>query len=388
MSKKRRFGRVRKLPSGRYQARYPGPDGKDRPAPHTFARKTDADRWLSLKEAEIVKGEWIAPDAAKVTVGDWGARWIDSVASGLKPKTVALYRGLMRSLVLPRFGTMMVADVRPITVAEWMTSMKKRGLSASRIRHAYLLLSQIMRSAVENDMIAVSPCRGVKLPRLPQTDPRILTVKEADRLVSVARRPHDLIIQLLAYGGLRIGEAFALRRFNIDLVKGWMTVTQSLTEISGRHAFDTPKSHQKRTVGLPAFVVARLREHLDGMTDNAPDALLFLSSRKKPFHYNSWRRAYFDPAVRSAELTGVTPHDLRASHASWVADRHGVLAAARRLGHSNASVTTRHYARALDGRDADVAASFDDQRAQPNDGEGKRAHNGHGTDESGSDDEP
>jgi hypothetical protein len=68
---KRRFGRVRKLPSGQYQARYPGPDGTDRPAPQTFASKTDADVWLTMKEAEIRSGDWIDPDAGKVLFGSY-----------------------------------------------------------------------------------------------------------------------------------------------------------------------------------------------------------------------------------------------------------------------------------------------------------------------------
>ncbi len=56
---------------------------------------------------------------------------------------------------------------------------------------------------------------------------------------------------------------------------------------------------------------------------------------------------------------GVTPHDLRASHGTWVADRYGVMTAAHRLGHSNASVTTRHYARPVAGRDGQVAEAAD-----------------------------
>ncbi len=63
--------------------------------------------------------------------------------------------------------------------------------------------------------------------------------------------------------------------------------------------------------------------------------------------------------VTAAGPDDVTPHDLRATHASWVADSHGVLVAVRRLGHANASVTTRHYARPLDERDAQVAAHLD-----------------------------
>jgi hypothetical protein len=39
---KRDWDRIRQLPSGRWQARYPGPDGTLWPAPHTFERKTDA----------------------------------------------------------------------------------------------------------------------------------------------------------------------------------------------------------------------------------------------------------------------------------------------------------------------------------------------------------
>jgi hypothetical protein len=55
--KGRYFGNVRKLPSGRFQARYRGPDGRMRTAAHTFARKADASRWLTFKEAEVRSGD-------------------------------------------------------------------------------------------------------------------------------------------------------------------------------------------------------------------------------------------------------------------------------------------------------------------------------------------
>ena len=82
---KRRFGRVRALPSGRYQARYPGPDGIDRPAPQTFATKKDADVWLTLKEAEIRRGDWMDPDAGKMAFGVYAARWISDQVLNLNP---------------------------------------------------------------------------------------------------------------------------------------------------------------------------------------------------------------------------------------------------------------------------------------------------------------
>ena len=72
--RRRRFGSVRKLPSGRFQARYRGPDGLMRTADKTFATQTDADRWLVKQEAEILDGNWQNPDVT-VTFGDFAASW-------------------------------------------------------------------------------------------------------------------------------------------------------------------------------------------------------------------------------------------------------------------------------------------------------------------------
>jgi hypothetical protein len=58
-------------------------------------------------------------------------------------------------------------------------------------------------------------------------------------------------------------------------------------------------------------------------------ALLFTGRKGRPLRYSSWRRNRFDPARHAAGLAGVTRHDLRASRATWVADAHGVLVAAR-----------------------------------------------------------
>ncbi|PAZ09907.1 site-specific integrase [Streptomyces sp. SA15] len=355
---RRNFGRIRKLPSGRFQARYPGPDGVLRPADRTFATSTDADRWLAKKRMEIEEGRWLDPLEGQTTVRDWAARWLAAVSPQLKHKTQASYRSLINSLVNPALGDRELSSLRPITVTEWVAGMRTKGLSPSRIRQAYRVLSQIMQSAADNDMIAQTPCRGVKLPRMPQTEPHILTPLEASRLVRSAEKPHDLLIALLAFAGLRVGEAFALRRTDIDVPGGLVLVDENLAEANGALVFDTPKSHQKRLLRIAPSLAKRLGKHVETLPGGG-DALLFTTPAGKPLRYNQWRKAYFDPAVSAAGLSDVTPHDLRASHGTWVADRYGVMTAAHRLGHSNASVTTRHYARPVAGRDDQVAAASD-----------------------------
>jgi integrase len=374
MAVRRRFGRIRQLPSGRWQARYPTPDGRLRSAPRTFARRSDAERWLAAVETDLNRGAWRDPKERRVTVAEWATRWLASARPHLKIKTVAGYESLLRTKVLPEFGNLPVASIKPMMVGEWVASLSTQGLSPSRVRQSYRLLSQIMRAAVENDVITVSPCRGVKLPRMPATEPWILDEAEAALLISELPPPHDLLVSLLAYAGLRIGEALALRRCSVELASSTLVVSESLVEIAGLLSFDTPKNHQQRAITLPGFVRDQLAEHMDGMADRSELALLFTTRRSgKPIHYRAWRQTYFDPAAKRAGLGGVTPHDLRASHASWVADRHGILAAADRLGHAHASVTTRHYARTVRGRDALVAGDFDARWREAREG-ARRGH--------------
>jgi integrase len=356
--KRRRFGSVRQLPSGRWQARYLDTRGAAQPAPRTFVRKTDADLWLAAVEADMSRGTFVDTSAGKMTVAEWSWRWFDSAAGRLKIKTRATYVSLLKTKILPRFGDMRLPDIKPIMVGEWIADLQRQGFSASRIRQSYRLFSQIMRAATENDLITISPCRGIRLPRQPPSEPHIVSEQEADRIIAATPSPHDALVMLLAYGGLRIGEAFALRRNSIDLDAGTVTISQTLVEITGQLSFDTPKTHQTRTVTLPHFVVERLYEVLNQI-DEAPTALLFPTRTGKPQHYNSWRTTYFKPAVRAVGRPEVTPHDLRASHATWVAERYGVMAAAARLGHAHASVTTRHYARSTEGKDRIVADGFD-----------------------------
>lgn len=57
------FGAVETLPSGRLRARYRGPDGRRYTAPTLFLTKKDARGWLAIRHADIIKGQWMPPDA-------------------------------------------------------------------------------------------------------------------------------------------------------------------------------------------------------------------------------------------------------------------------------------------------------------------------------------
>ena len=98
--RRRRFGAIRRLPSGQWQARYPGPGRADALGRYNLPNQ-DRCRGLQLvKEAEILNGDWINPDAGKVLLADYGTAWIEERAN-LRPKTIRLYRYLLRCHIQP-----------------------------------------------------------------------------------------------------------------------------------------------------------------------------------------------------------------------------------------------------------------------------------------------
>jgi len=371
MPGRRLFGRIRRLPSGRWQVRYPGTDGMPQTAPRTFETKADAGRYLARIESDLARGLLVDHRLGKVTVREWAERFMPTTAH-LKPKTRASYASLLKATILPVLGDVPVGRLRPIDVQEWASGLAARGLSASRVRQSYRLLSQIMAAAEDSGLVAITPCRRIRLPRVDESEPRILTREEVDAVAAACRPPYDLLVQTLAYSGLRIGEALALRRNSIDVLGRRLIVRQSLSDAGGQLTFETPKNHQQRSVTLPSFLVQHLVRHLDDHVDGDPRALLFTGETGQPLRYSSVFRRAWQPAIEATGLYGVTPHDLRATHASWVIDGGGsVMDAAARLGHAAGTVTTRHYARPVAGRDAEVAARLE-RAAQESRKEGAR----------------
>lgn len=126
---RRRFGRVRQLPSGRWQARYHGPDGIDRAAPGTFERRADADRWLARIEDQVLHGDWLVPDAGLVPLKEYGPRWFAERA-GLRPRTRQLYEGIFRRHIEPSLGPLALTGITPDRVSTWraeVAGVRRRG---------------------------------------------------------------------------------------------------------------------------------------------------------------------------------------------------------------------------------------------------------------------
>jgi integrase len=93
-TRKRNFGSIRKLPSGRHQARYTAPDGTIVNAPRTYASIREADSWLAQQQADLSRGTWQDPNAGAITLSEYATSWLAS-RSALAPRTRDLYQRLL-----------------------------------------------------------------------------------------------------------------------------------------------------------------------------------------------------------------------------------------------------------------------------------------------------
>jgi integrase len=309
---KRRFGRVRQLRSGRWQARYAGPDGVDRPAPGTFASKTDADIWLTLKEAEIRSGDWVNPDDGRVSLAEYSGQWIHE-RPGLRPKTVELYRYLLRKHLMPVLGPIPIADIQPGNVRQWRKHRLDAQVSAVTVAKAYRLLKTILATAADDGVIRRNPCRIKGAGAESASERTVLSVPQVFALGEAVEPRYRALVLLATFTSLRWGELCALRRSDIDLAARTVRVERSLTELQGGGlTFGPPKTEAgRRTVGFPELVSPVLRWHLSCFASDGDEGLVFTGPTGAPLRRGNFRQRVWVPALRSAGLPAVHFHDLR-----------------------------------------------------------------------------
>ncbi|WFE25764.1 tyrosine-type recombinase/integrase [Solwaraspora sp. WMMD791] len=311
---RRRFGSVRKLPSGRYQARYPGPDGQLRSAPETFARKSDAERYLSLVESQLARREWIDPDRARVTLGDYAQRWIEQ-RPNLRPRTVHLYGWLLGRHIMPYLGGVELGRLDTPMVREWRAKLLGNGVSQSMAAKAYRLLRAVLMTAVkEDEILTKNPCRipGADQEKAPERP--VLSMAQLLALADAVPARFRAMVLITAFGCLRWGEVSALQRQDIDTDAGTVRIRQAYTEQRGVGlVLGPPKSRAgRRTVSLPPVVVSAMREHLAAEVDDNPDAFVFTTESGRPIWRGNFNKlSGWRAAVAKVGQPGLHFHDLR-----------------------------------------------------------------------------
>lgn len=384
--RRRQFGTIEPLPSGRYRAYYKGPDGARHKAPRTYQSPDDAATWLRAEQRLIEFDEWTPPatrtqsreDKARTT-GQWLDEWLELRSHGpdaLEPSTLQDYRKDIRLRITHVDGK--AARLRDIP----LTQLTKRDIAAwwdditthhpaTACYNTYKRLRAALNAAVDRDMIPTNPATLKEATKRPKSKKKQLPTRQVlqdivDTLDHTKPRvdgSHKLIAILTFFHGLRIGEALGLRLGDIEdqgetiLIHIRGNCYRSKEKGIGMVRKDTVKTDAGyRTIPIfPAFH-DDVRWHLKHRAAGRRDAMLFTTGAGKIVTDTSYR-SILDRAKMRAGHKGVTitPHYGR----NWVITTLAeagmpIPAIGEFLGQRDLRTITEVYMRATDDRKAAV----------------------------------
>ncbi|MGV0635777.1 tyrosine-type recombinase/integrase [Mycolicibacillus trivialis] len=372
----------------RWRARWVDDSGQERTA--AFDRRADAQHRADSERAAIETGTYADPQRSAVTFGTVAEAWLKTkVAANRAPKTIAGYRRLLDTVILPKWGSYRLRDIDHEGLQTWFTWLatdpaarqRKRkdapnaGLSPARVIQTHQVVSQVLSFALRAKYVATNAADHVELPGKPQGKDLALTHEQvrllADATASAVVRVRSdtapalttpealaLMVRLLAYSGVRIGECVALRVGDVDVRRRRITVARSVTAVTGAGRIEGPtKTHQARSVPiLTAALTDELGRWIDG---RGPGEFLFPGPDGGAMTVG-WFRVRFDKAVAELGFEGVTPHTLRHTAGSLALQSGAsVVTVQKLLGHRNATTTMNVYAHVLPDDFDNLAAAMD-----------------------------
>lgn len=377
--------RTRSDGSVSWQARIAKPGNRHAHDVKTFDRKVDAQRWLANQNAARVTSAYVEPRRGETPLSavaeEWTATWTD-----LEPKTRVGYRSILNQHVLPAFGSTPVGRLKPEAIQTWINALADRR-APNTVRRVMDVLRNVLRLAVERRYISASPADPVKLPkkggRRRTIDIAPLTHAQLDVVANAMPTPtYTLAVRTAAYMGLRAGELWALRRDDVDLLRGVLRVDEALKEVTAEQSAGLPpenvltpsliigptKTHAIRTLPIPAGLRTDLAEYLAGVLPggHGPRAFIFTTPTGEPVRHNLFYKRVFSPVAPSTRF-----HDLRHTCAAWLIEAGAhPLAVMQYLGHEDIRTTMNVYGHMFPaGLDA-LAASLDAgyaRREEPSD---------------------
>lgn len=225
------------------------------------------------------------------------------------------------------------------------------------------MLAAVLDDAVSDRRTLSNPARAVTLPRKVKKAHVYLSHEQVHAMAAASRYP--TLVLMLAYCGLRWGEATGPRVKHLDMLKRRLMIEENAVQVGSVIEVGTPKNHKKRTVPFPRFLSEPLARQCDG---KSREDLVFPGENGRHLRLarvHEDNMSWFASAVKRSSVPRITPHDLRHSAASFaVSVGANVKAVQKMLGHASAAMTLDVYADLFDGDLDSVSGALDQAVSQ------------------------
>jgi len=336
---------IEKLSDRNFKVRYRV--GRNQYTKSGFETKAQAKAWEAAQLKKIGDSTWTDPKGGSATVKDVFEDWIQG--TNVSERTRSDYRELWESVVSKQWAPIQLKHVTPAAITTWTREISTK-YSASRVRKCFTVLNQTLDWAVADALISHNPATRAKemsgkkglLPSVSKDRENTYLTHAQVRSLANASGEYSLMIQVMAYTGVRFGEVTELRVKDISLVSRRLHVRRAVSDVRGRLVVGPPKSGESREVPIPEFLL----EGLSAVIAQASrkNDLLFTTASGTQVRYSRWRSSFFKKAVDKTGLTGITPHSLRHTYAALaVQSGANVKVLQKAMGHSDIRLTLDTY---------------------------------------------
>lgn len=361
----------------------PDPDKTER------QNKKALERFAMDFEDRVKNGKYL--DGEKLTFREFTERWMGEYARmQLEPTTTEVYKFLLDSHVIPEIGHLKLARVQPAHLNKlYSVLLKERkdgkpgGYSPTTVRRVHAVISSIMTTAVQWNIITENPCKRIKPPKQAKQEIAFFTPEQAAAFLAELDREtkegeillqHNIFFQLALFCGLRRGETVALKWQDIDFDAGTVSINKSTAIVDGKRYQKTPKNRtSERVISIPRHVLTMLRRYRleyntyrmrigSQWTGSGHIFIQWNGAQMHPSTPDSAMRKVIDRYNGSHKepLPHVTPHGLRHTSATLLISQNvDIRTVSNRLGHAQTSTTMNIYTHALQKKDEQAAETLE-----------------------------
>jgi integrase len=338
----------------------------------TFRTRREAEAFEAQERASRARGAWLDPRRAEKRLGDVAGSWLESNPAK-RPSSIARDESALRVHVIPALGERTIGSLTPADIQHWVNEWSQQ-MAPRSVRRVYGTLTAVLNHAVLRDLIARSPCRGIRLPAVEPVDRRVLSAGELLDLAAALGPEYEAMAYLGAVLGLRWGECAGLRVGRVDFERSTITVAEQVTRgAGGRSVPGPPKSAAgRRTMAVPAALIEVLGAHIArrGLTALDADTFVFSAPDGEHLDYSNWLHRIWYPARVRAGLEWLQFHDLRRANATGlVLEGVDMKTAQARLGHTDPRLTLAIYAQATTEADREAAERLGERFLRPQNGD-------------------
>jgi integrase len=340
---------VRKTKAGTFEVDIRDQHGKKRLK--TFKLEREAKAYEHEALAKIGKGEYVAP--GRKTVGEAASDWLEKKqAQNYRRASLIIWKNHVENYIMSSLGNVKLSDLDEAVIETALAEWGKR-VQPQTANQACVTLSTILDMALRHKLVVRNAAANAERLKVATEDDgeevapdKVYDKAELLRLIQASDGMARVLVMLLAFTGLRVGEALALSWDQVDLKAARLDVKFTLADADeGKPlVFQEPKNRSsKRTLSLPAQLV----KELTSWKIRCPISerrLVFAREDGFPCRRTKIGRL-FDRVIKKAGVKRLTPHGLRHTFASQLlANGVPVTEVSHLLGHKNPQVTMRTYA--------------------------------------------